>query len=145
MFHILRRGEIRMPRVDPQTNKLAKRKLRREKIFTLSRLVSLLGCSSRAAQGRLKLWHTHTSYNKNGKYYVLPEVPSFDQNGLWRYGDVAFSKHGNLKKTIIHLVTVSDAGLSGKQLGDILGVVFTFISPTFFQNKTSCGSAIFSD
>lgn len=111
-----------MPRVDSETSKLARRKLRREKIFTLSKLVLLLGCSSRAAQSRLKLWNTHTSYNQNGKYYALPEVPSFDQHGLWRYRDVAFSKHGNLKRTIIHLVTVSAAGLSGRQLGEILGL-----------------------
>jgi hypothetical protein len=42
---------------------------------------------------------------------------------MWRYKEIAFSKHGNLKQTIIHLVMVSSAGLSGRQLGELLGLV----------------------
>ena len=68
------------------------------------------------------MWKAHTSYNQNGKYYTLPEIPRFDQHGLWRHKDVAFSRHGNLKKTIIHLVCTSRVGLSGRQLGEILGL-----------------------
>ena len=49
--------------------------------------------------------------------------------GLWRYKDVSFSKHGNLKKTIVHLVRVSDAGLTGRQLGELLG-----LSPQSFMH-----------
>jgi hypothetical protein len=96
--------------------------IKKEKIFTLKRVVSILGCSSRTAQTKLKLWKTYTSYNQNGKYYTLPEIPEFNQHGLWQYKNVAFSKHGNLKKTIVHLVSVSPAGLSGRQLGELLGL-----------------------
>jgi len=96
--------------------------IKKEKIFTLKRIVSILECSSRTAQTKLKLWKTYTSYNQNGKYYTLPEIPEFNQHGLWQYKNVAFSKHGNLKKTIVHVVSVSPAGLSGKQLGEILGL-----------------------
>jgi len=109
-----------MPRIDPETNKLAIATVKREKIFTLNMLVTILGCSSRTAQTKLKLWKSHTSYNQNGKYYTLPTVPEFDLNGLWRYKDAAFSRHGNLKKTVIHLVTSAPAGLSGRQLGELL-------------------------
>jgi hypothetical protein len=94
-----------------------------EKIFTLKRLTAILDCSSRTAQKKLKLWNTYTSYNQNGRYYTLPEIPQFDAHGLWRHKNIAFSKHGNLKKTIIYLVTASSAGLTGKQLGDLLGLV----------------------
>jgi len=96
--------------------------IKKEKIFTLKRIIAILECSSRTAQTKLKLWKTYTSYNQNGKYYTLPEIPEFNHHGLWRYKNVAFSKHGNLKKTIIHLVSVSPAGLSGRQLGELLGL-----------------------
>lgn len=111
-----------MPIID--TNKLdfVKATVKRKKIFLLNELVSLLGCSSRTAQVKLKLWKAYTSYNQNGKYYTLPETPRFDINGLWRYKNIAFSKYGNLKQTIIHLVMVSPAGLSGRQLGELLGL-----------------------
>ncbi|VAW34783.1 hypothetical protein MNBD_DELTA03-1426 [hydrothermal vent metagenome] len=111
-----------MPRIDPDTNKLAIVTVKRDKIFTLNKLATILGCSSRTAQTKLKSWKSHTSYNQNGRYYTLPTIPEFDPNGLWRYKDAAFSKHGNLKKTVIHLVNSAPAGLSGRQLGELLGL-----------------------
>ena len=74
------------------------------------------------AQAKLKLWKTYTSYTQNGKYYTLPEIPQFDIHGIWQFKKVAFSKHGNLKKTIIKLVASSSAGLTGKQLCELLGL-----------------------
>jgi hypothetical protein len=52
----------------------------------------------------------------------MPTVPRFNENGLWRYESIFFSKHGNLKKTVVHLVTASSSGLTGKQIGDIVGL-----------------------
>ena len=111
-----------MPNIDTKKLNLVRATVKRKKIFMLNELVALLNCSSRTVQVKLKFWKTYTSYNQNGKYYTLPETPHFDINGLWRYKDVAFSKHGNLKQTIVHLVTVSPAGLSSKQLGELLGL-----------------------
>ncbi len=100
----------------------ARSTLKKEKIFTLPALVEILQCSSRTGQTKLKMWKTYTSYNQNGKYYTLPEIPIFDEMGLWRFKNVAFSRYGNLKKTIIHMVGASTSGLSGRELGKILGL-----------------------
>ena len=110
-----------MPIIDPKIN-FTRSTIKNEKVFTLKRLISILECSSRTAQAKLKFWKTYTSYNQNGKYYTLPEIPDFDVYGLWRFKNVAFSKHGNLKKTIVHLVASSSAGLTGRQLGELLGL-----------------------
>lgn len=96
--------------------------LKKEKVFTLQRLTSLLNCSRRTAQTKLSLWKTFTSYNYNSKYYAFPEIPRFNIHGLWCYKNIAFSENGTLKKTIIHLVNSSDAGLTGKELGALLGL-----------------------
>ena len=112
-----------MPVIDSKKIDFARSTIKRDKVFTLNKLVSLLGCSSRTAQVKLKMWNAYTSYNQNGKYYTLPEIPDFDDCGLWRHQNVAFSKHGNLKKTIVHLVTSAPAGLSGRQLGERLGLL----------------------
>ena len=96
--------------------------IKKEKIFTINKLVSILECSSRTAQAKLKLWKTYTSYNQNGKYYALPEIPHFNDYGLWRFKKAAFSKHGNLKKTIVYLVSSAPDGLTGRQIGEILGL-----------------------
>lgn len=111
-----------MARLDQDTIKIALQHLEKIKVFDVGELASSLTCSIPNARLKLKQWRTYTSYNQNGKYYTLPEIPEFDDYGLWRYKNVAFSKHGNLKKTIIHLVSVSPAGLSGRQLGELLGL-----------------------
>jgi hypothetical protein len=59
----------------------------------------------------------------------LPGVPDFDGNGLWSHYVAAFSKHGNLKKTVCQLVVSSRAGLTGRQLGELLG-----LSPQSFMH-----------
>jgi len=95
----------------------------RRKIITLEQLVGLLECSAITARRRLKHWRTYTSINQNGRYYTLPQIPEFDQSGLWRYQAVLFSKHGNLKQTIIALITESPKGLSAGQIARLVDLV----------------------
>jgi hypothetical protein len=90
------------------------------KVFSLEKLVSTLSCSIPNARLKLKQWGSYTSYNQNGRYYALPTVPHFDKNGLWYFEDIFFSRHGNLKKTIIHLIERSPSGLAGKEIGDLV-------------------------
>ena len=94
----------------------------KEKIVTIVLLATWLSCSVATARRRLKQWGAYTSYNHNGRYYTLPQIATFDANGLWRYRGVFFSKHGNLKQTLVHLVTHSAQGLSGAELGELLGL-----------------------
>jgi len=90
------------------------------KVFTLGSLVSSLSCSVPTARLKLKQWGTYTSYNQNGRYYTMPTVPRFDDNGLWHYRETYFSQYGNLKNTIIELVSGSSFGLTGKEIGTIV-------------------------
>ena len=99
-----------------------KKLFRTEKIATIVLLATWLSCSVSTARRRLKQWGACTSYNHNGRYYTLPEIAEFDDNGLWKYQGVFFSKHGNLKQTLVYLVTHSVQGLSGSDLGELLGL-----------------------
>lgn len=98
------------------------RAFRRRKALTLMELLELFGYSLRTVQRRLKMWQARTSYNHNGRYYTLPDIPVFDEYGLWHYRDISFSKHGNLKKTVVCLVNDSPHGLSAAEIGEILRV-----------------------
>jgi hypothetical protein len=89
---------------------------RRQKVITLEQLVQLLRCSAITVRRRLKKWQTYTSINKNGRYYTLPQIPAFDENGIWKYQTVLFSKHGNLKQTVIELIRQSPSGLDAGQI-----------------------------
>ena len=94
--------------------------LEKVKVFTLEQVVASLNCSVPTARLKLKQWQAYTSYNQNGRYYAMPRVPRFDENGLWHYKKVSFSKYGNLKNTIVHLINASPSGLSGNEIGDLL-------------------------
>ncbi len=111
-----------MRRLSQEIIRKARIHLEKIKTFTIEQVVSSLSCSVPTARLKLKQWQAYTSYNKNGRYYALSTVPIFDQNDIWCFKGIFFSKHGNLKKTIIHLINSSARGLTGNQLGNILGL-----------------------
>ncbi len=96
--------------------------LEEKKVFTLDQIVSSLNCSTPTARMKLKHWKTYTSYNQNGRYYTMPTVPRFNENGLWHYNNIFFSKYGNLRKTIVHLIHNSASGLTGNEVGNYVGL-----------------------
>ncbi len=100
----------------------ARRTFRAQKVGTIDQLVDLLHCSLSTARRQLKQWKAHTSYNRNGRYYALPDVVRFDADGLWRYRGIGFSRYGNLKQTVVGLVRNSPAGLRAGELGNLLGL-----------------------
>jgi hypothetical protein len=112
-----------MIRIDEEKIKNVGKYLEKIKIFTIDQLASSLNCSTPSARLKIKQYKAYTSYNHNGRYYTMPRVPRFDKNGLWRYKGIRFSKHGTLKNTVVHLVNNAQAGLTGKQIGDIVGVL----------------------
>jgi len=95
---------------------------RRRKIMTLGEVAGFIHSSIHTARRRLKEWRAHTSYNQNGRYYALPDVPEFDGDGLWRWRGVFFSQYGNLKHTVVELVRRSQAGLDAGEMHSLLGL-----------------------
>jgi hypothetical protein len=91
-------------------------------VMTLSQLETLLSCSQRSVQRHLSKWGCLRSYNYNGMYFSLQVIARFDSFGVWKYQDVGFSRFGNLRDTVVQLVSNSPAGLTATELGQILGV-----------------------
>ena len=106
-----------MTKIDP---KKAQAVLKKKRVFLFPFFISLLKCSVRTGRMKLKQWGIYSSYNQNGQYYAMPTIPQFDQNGLWHYKGIFFSKHGTLKNTVVHLVNASSYGLTGNQIGEIV-------------------------
>lgn len=103
-------------------DKKARKMFGKRKIMTLGEVAGLIASSIHTARRRLKQWRAHTSYNRNGRYYALPESAEFDGDGLWRCRGVFFSRHGNLKQTVVELIGRSQAGLDAGELGSLLGL-----------------------
>lgn len=103
-------------------NEEAQRRFAAEKILTVPDLMEVLSCSLATVRRRLNEWDARTSYNKNGRYYTLPAIPIFNRDGIWRYGDVYFSRYGSLKNTVIALAARSPKGLTHTELQQIIGM-----------------------
>lgn len=95
---------------------------RGRKVLTVEDVTRLLRSSAVTARRRLKQWNAYTSINRNGRYYVLPEVAEFDEKGLWKHHMIFFSRHGNLRKTIEQLIKESEAGLSAREISERVGL-----------------------
>lgn len=111
---------------------------RKKKVMTKKELIKNLNCAGRTVQRRLKSWQAITSYNKNSKYYTLPEIAHFNRFGIWHYQSVSFSKYGNLNCTVVQLIKNSDAGLTGQELGDIINLTPRSFLSQFRDNKSIC-------
>ena len=96
------------------------RRWRRKKVITLAEIQQQLQTSVRTIRRRLEAWGALASFNHNSRFYTLPEVPQFDEHGLWFHRDIGFSSHGHLPQTIVALVLQSPAGLSAAELGEHL-------------------------
>lgn len=93
------------------------------KIGTLEELKEALGTSSTMTVFRkLKPLGYQTSYSHRGKYYTLSRTPRFNEQGLWEYDSVWFSRYGHLLDTSEHFVEVADAGVTTVELQDLLHV-----------------------
>lgn len=94
----------------------------KKKVTTIKELKELMQCSVRTIYTRLRAWKAISSYNMNSRYYTLADIAKFDSNGLWHYKGVYFSRHGNLKQTLVYLVNNSEQGLTAKSIGRLLGL-----------------------
>ncbi len=111
-----------MSRLSDTQIERARKVFRREMVLTLAEVADLLHSSIYTARRRLKEWQALTSYNQNARYYALPDVPTFDANGLWQRRGVFFSRYGTLKQTVVELVRRSQAGLDAGEMRALLGL-----------------------
>lgn len=120
----------------PTTSQRVQREFRQEKIMALLTLMERLNCSRSTVQRRLRQWGCHTSYNHNGSFYALPDIVKFDEDGLWQYKSVCFSRHGNLRQTVVALVADAPGGLTGAELSQVLHVDANSFIGAFVNNGT---------
>jgi len=96
---------------------------KKSKVLTLGQVAKTYNCSIRTVQRQFVKMDLLRCYNKNSRYYTLADIPKFSAYGIWCYGDIYFSKYGDLLQTVRHAVIDSEAGLSGNEIGCIVNLV----------------------
>lgn len=99
------------------------RALRRTQIATMPELKKALGTEVDVTVFRkLKQLAYRTSYSHRGGYYTLDENARFDENGLWSFRSVWFSRQGTLLDTVESFVEKSTGGYFAEELDHLLHV-----------------------
>jgi len=92
-------------------------------VATMPEIKSVLGTKVyKTAHRKLKQLVYLASYSHGGRYYTLERIAKFDQQGLWAYNDVRFSKHGTLMSTLWHFVSTAEDGYFATELEQLLCV-----------------------
>jgi len=63
----------------------------------------------------LKKLEVISSYTHTGQYHALRGLAKFDEDGLWFFQDVGFSRYGTLKRSLVHAITHSQAGMTHRE------------------------------
>jgi hypothetical protein len=93
------------------------------KVATLPQLKSTLGTAVDVTVFRkLSTLPYRTSYSHRGAYYTLDTIAHYDEQGLWSYRDIHFSRHGTLLDTAATLVTNAPAGYFTDELEAVVHV-----------------------
>jgi hypothetical protein len=124
--------------LSPEESKEALTRLfRRQQVADLDTVYRVLKTTSKMTVfRRLSALGYLTSYNQNGRYYTLADVPEFDADGLWRFQGIFFSRHGSLRATVEQLVQVSQAGQTHPELAAKLQVrVHNTLLQLFHQGR----------
>ncbi len=103
------------------TNKY-KERIKMLKVVKIKELAESSNCTVRTLFNKLERRMYYTSYNFNKQYITLKEIPIFDENGIWGYEQVRFSKSGNVEETIQYIVNRSSSGISAGEIADILQI-----------------------
>jgi hypothetical protein len=100
-----------------------RRFLRKNHIATLPQLKQMLGTEADITVFRkLKELSYRTSYSHRGSFYTLDEIARFDEQGLWSFESVWFSRQGTLVAAAEDSVTQCHAGYFASELEDLLHV-----------------------
>jgi len=90
--------------------------LRKSTVATMKQIRHQFRISHMTVVRALKKFGYYASYNYNAAYYVLRDIPEFDDWGLWAHRDVRFSRYRTLPATIVAVVEKAPAGLTVPEL-----------------------------
>ena len=89
----------------------------KKSVLEIQGVINAVNATSRMTAYRyLKKLDYLSSYTHARQFYTLKNIPEFDKDGLWYFGDIGFSKHGTLMETIVHLINHSKNGKTSSDL-----------------------------
>ncbi len=89
----------------------------KQRVVDINQIYKAIDSTSRATAFRYLQDLKHlTSYTHSGKYYTLPGIAQFDDDGFWHFDDIGFSSQGTLINTLAHVISMSESGKTNSEL-----------------------------
>jgi len=96
--------------------------VRSKKILTFEQILLQVSCSEVTLRRDIRRMKGITSFTHQGRFVTLEDIPKFDENGIWFYRNVGFTKYKNSLELIVHLINNSEKGLNREQIQGILRI-----------------------
>ena len=109
---------IQMRNIEEQIRQL----LLNNTVMSLKQLRSELQRPRSSLFRDLKKLDLISSYTHTGQYHALTRLATFDEDGLWFFQDVGFSRYGTLKRSLVHVITHSQAGMTHREMKKLFRV-----------------------
>jgi hypothetical protein len=107
--------------VQHQRLETIERIIRKYKIQSFVTILSKMDCSSITLRRDIKAIGGTTSYTHRGKYITLADIPVFNENGIWFYKKVGFTKFKNSLDLIVNIINTKE-GITKENIEEILKI-----------------------
>lgn len=107
--------------VQHQRLETIERIIRKYKIQSFVTILSKMDCSSITLRRDIKAIGGTTSYTHRGKYITLADIPVFNENGIWFYKKVGFTKFKNSLDLIVSIINTKE-GITKENIEEILTI-----------------------
>jgi uncharacterized protein YqgV (UPF0045/DUF77 family) len=97
--------------------------IRENQIQSFETILGKVDCSSITLRRDIKAIAGITSYTHRGKYITLADIPVFNENGIWFYKKVGFTKLKNSLDLIVSIINNAKEAITTKEeIEDILRI-----------------------
>ena len=96
--------------------------IRENQIQSFETILGKVDCSSITLRRDIKAIAGITSYTHGGKYITLADIQVFNENGIWFYKTVGFTKFKNSLDLIVSIINNAKEGITKEEIEDILRI-----------------------
>ena len=107
-----------------------------KKITSFQVIVESIKCPEITIRRDLRDLEAITSFSHQRRFLTLPDIPTFDENGIWFYEDIGFSRYRDSLALIVEIINNSENGMSRESIEEILGIkIFQQIQTLLARSK----------
>ncbi|MDA3917770.1 MAG: hypothetical protein PF690_12470 [Deltaproteobacteria bacterium] len=93
-----------------------------ERVCSFKQIFQRVECSSVTLRRDVKVIDGITSFTHGGEFITLSMIPSFNENGIWFYKKVGFTKFKNSLDLIVNVINSRENSITKETLDKILGI-----------------------